>query len=204
MPKPAINGTYKVYPRGFLGSVQSPTIERTSYPSNPSTGRMNYDVRLFDSSKSTKITANMTIDSLYREYVRRGSTSYDFREKVFIAALNAFGTRNIYEWYVAQFNGPSFGDTNRQFIDDTFKFIMTGRRNLPLTNWNSLVKADENNNGVTQLGEHAMKFFVGCRTINDRPIRNMSIAEFIQDWISAEGGFNDMLFTLFILFGVSD
>ena len=204
--KADLNGTFKIYPRGFLGSVQSPTVERSATGTSNDAGlvgRLQYDMTLFDANKSKKITANMIIDKHYRDFVRSGSINFNKREQVFIAALNAFGTKNIYQWYCAQFESPSFGETNRTFLDDIFKFIQTGRRALPLTNWNSLVRADETNDGNRQLGTHASSYF-GCGTVDNMPIRYTSVQQFLQDWLSREGGFNDMIFSLFILFGVSD
>jgi hypothetical protein len=197
-------GAFKIYPRGFLGTVQSPTIEKTtSGQQSENIGRLHFDVTMFDANKSARITANMVIDNLYREAVRRGSTPFDLREKVYIAALRAFGTHSFYDWYRVQYESPAFGLTNRRFLDDTFKFIQTGRRDLPLSNWISMVKADEVNPGTREFDQYAVSFF-GCTNPSEQPTYSASLPEILQQWLSKEGGFNDFLGTLFILFGVSD
>lgn len=198
------NGAFKIYPRGFLGTVQSPTIEKTTAnDSSGMVGRMHFDVTMFDASKSTRITANMVIDSLYREFIRTGRANFEFREKVYIAALNAFGTYNFYNWYQVQYESPAFGNTNRRFLDDTFRFITSGRRSLPLQSWISLVKSDEQNTGEHFLGQYAASYFGVVKT-NEAALYQNTLPEVLQSWLAKEGGFNDMLLTLFILFGVSD
>lgn len=197
-------GSFKIYPRGFLGTMQSPTIEKTNTSiNNQVVGRMHFDVSMFDATKSTRITANMTIDKLYRDFVRSGSAKFEYREQVLVAALRAFGTLRFYDWYRAQFESPVFGQTNRQFLDDTFKFLMTGRRDLPINNWIDLVKADESNTGVHSYSTYAAEFF-RCSGPRETPGSQPQLTEVLQSWVSREGGFNDLIGTLFILFGVVD
>jgi hypothetical protein len=196
------NGKYKIYPRGFLGSLQSPVLEKTNNPTN-TTGRLHYDMNLFDSTKSTKIVANMTIDTLHRELIRTGIANFSFREKVLMEAFKAFGSKHFHEWYFVQYQSPSFGQTNRNFLDDTIRFIETGTRCYPINTWERLVQSDESNTNSKELGPYAKNLFK-CEDVDKQPYRLIGFPEVIQSWISKEGGFNDLLYTLFILFGVSN
>lgn len=191
---------FKVHPRGFLGGLQSTTIVKTDN-ARPNT-RLTVDLSLFSQGRSEKITANLMVDGIFKEIQMHGSGSFERRERFLKAALFAFGSTNFHTWYLAQFQSPSFGDIHQRFLEDTFKFILTGKRDIPLSSWNVLVSPEEDNSSKITHGPNASKLFQYSG--NKNPDYRPSIVEITQKWLSQEGGFNDFAMTVHILFGISE
>lgn len=191
---------FKVHPRGFLGGLQSTTIIKSD-TSKPNT-RLTVDLSLFSQGRSEKITANLMVDNIFKEIQVHGSGSFERRERFLKAALFAFGSTNFHTWYLAQFQSPSFGDIHQRFLEDTFKFIQTGKRDIPLSSWNILVNPEEDNSSKVVHGDQAKKLFQYSN--NNHPDYRPSIVEITQRWLSQEGGFNDFATTVHILFGISE
>jgi len=191
---------FKIYPRGFLGSIDCPVVERSDKPKYNT--KLTVDLSLFSNGKSVKITANTTVDELFKEIQVFGSGSFERREKMLKAGLFAFGTLNFHNWFINQFQSPSFGDMHQRFIEDTIGFILTGNRQIALSAWVNLLEPDEANNNKVEYGPNAKKLFLVYENgqVNNKP----SVTDVIHQWLKQEGGFNDLAHTLHILFGVPE
>lgn len=194
-------GKFKIYPRGFLGAQLEPILERKPRPS----GRLSYDVSLFDANDDKIIIANLKVESAYQSLGRNdlNARKFDFKEQAIIDFMHAFGTTNFAEWYVAQFQSPSFGETHRDFLDDTLHYLTTGNRRMAIQNWNVILDEDERRVSSTALSEKAAEYF-SRRTLMEVAQRNNPIDEVVQQWMRQPGGFSDMLTTGHILFGIND
>jgi len=194
-------GKFKIYPRGFLGAQLEPILERKPRPS----GRLQYDVSLFDTNDDKVIIANLKVESAYQSLGRNdlNARKFDFKEQAMLDFMLAFGTTNFAEWYTAQFQSPSFGETHRDFLDDTLHYLMTGNRRMAVQNWNVILDEDERRVSSTALSEKAVTYF-GRRNLTEVAQLNLSIDEVVQQWMHQSGGFSDMLTTGHILFGMND
>ncbi|WP_233875182.1 hypothetical protein [Paraburkholderia adhaesiva] len=209
---PAAPGTFRLYPRGFLGKILPPRLVVKPRP---------FDVRI----RTTPIAgivvpqqitadANAAVEMLYAQYIKRAAAtmSFEFREKILIVALDAFGTASFSDWYATQAESPSFGDTHQRFLDDTLRFIRHGRRNLSLEAWASFLLPSEGGTrpvGASEFGdaaessEVAGEFFSYMQSA--QPVTagatTVLLADVIQQWTSRPGGIEDLLGTLHLLFG---
>jgi hypothetical protein len=205
-------GALRLYPRGFLGKTLPPRLVVKPRP---------FDVRIRTTPiagivvpQQNTADANPAVEMLYAQYVKRAAAtmSFEFREKILIVALDAFGTASFTDWYASQPESPSVGDTHQRFLDDTLHFIRCGRRNLPLESWVSFLLPFDGGRRLAHVsetsedngpGKTAEEFFSYMQST--QPIAaghgTVLLADVIQQWTSRPGGIEDLLGTLHLLFG---
>lgn len=197
----------RMFPRGFLGADLQPQLVRSpDQVSSILTQKFAFHVDLVGlpgTSGKVNMMANPHVEGLYVEYIKKTimSGSFEFRKKVLHAALHAFGTADFNIWFEAQFKTPACGDLHKRFLDDILKFIVTGRRDMSLENWGSLITITDEGDNIGSISDYAKDFFgigKGAR-VHDR--QNYLLTEIIQRWCSQPNGFEDLLGTLHILFG---
>ncbi|MBB5409403.1 hypothetical protein HDG34_003344 [Paraburkholderia sp. HC6.4b] len=206
------SGALRLYPRGFLGKTLPPRLAVKPRP---------FDIRIRTTPvagivvpQQNTADANAAVEMLYAQYIRRAAAtmSFEFREKILIVALDAFGTASFTDWYATQPESPSFGDTHQRFLIDTLHFIRHGRRNLPLESWASFLLPFDGGRRLAHAGETpdetepteaAEEFFSYMQST--QPIAagpgTALLADVIQQWTSRAGGIEDLIGTLHLLFG---
>jgi hypothetical protein len=194
----------RLFPRGFLGGDLKPQVERTPTQYGHPLTSMTYRVSDHQGPNNS-ITANPFIEALYSAYIKRTVKTNDFnyREAVYKAAFDAFGTKDFHDWFKAQYKSPAAGQLHSDFLADTLEFIMRGRRDMPLENWASLLVITDEGNNIGPYPEKAKEFF-GTKTPTSKPYGNRTnMVDILQDWCSKPNGFEDLLGTLHILFGAA-
>lgn len=159
------------YPRGFLGAA---------------------------AAQDEREDPCLAVEKLYHQYIndRQAGNCFDFREDVFKAALAVFGTKTFQQWYEAQFSSACVTDLHIRFLDDTLTFIRTGKREMSLENWASLIKSGVGA-GAGKMSEQARNYFaIGKSYSYDSTWPGQ-----LQDWCTSHGGFEDLLNFLHICFG---
>lgn len=187
----------KLYPSGFYGGDQGQIITRD--PKSSLSGTHYFDSSIFDTSKEDTILANLAVEELYKEHTYKKTRTFEFRQNAFKTVMQAFGTLNFTAWYLKQFDSKSFGGSNKDFIEDTIRFIMTGKRSLPLSAWSGLVGSDSKKDS-DEYGPFAKGFFGVNRS---GELNNVHLPVVLKQWLSQEGGFNDVIQTTHILFGIT-
>lgn len=153
---------------------------------------------------------NGVVQELYKEYDANPNVvmSMEFRDRLLKAAIAAFGTHSFWIWYENQFRSPLVESTHLNFIDDTFNFIMCGERQFHHAVWLRLLENDQvarervitvSHAGV-KATDRAVEYF-GLTRNQPGPTINNSVIQAIQMWSSRDGGFDDMVRTLHVLFG---
>jgi hypothetical protein len=200
------SGKLRMYPRGFLGSDVQAQSERTPPAFKARLNTYQYTVAIADDS-ANKIPGNPFVESLYSAYIRQSANvgSFDYREKVIVAALDAFGTDRFDVWYLSQLKSPALGNLHGDFLLDTLKYIETGKRDVSLETWQSLLAITDEGNNIGKLSPLAKEFF-GDTTSYEHFVlpkypKNVELTEVIQNWLVHTAGFEDLLGTLHILFG---
>jgi hypothetical protein len=190
---------FRIYPRGFLGASLGTTAQQILRPYQEKVLTHQFHPEMFKAPKSA-VEVNHNIEQIWSHLLRYNHAilDFDYRQKVLLVALNAFGTDDFMKWTMAQFAGPSTGELHAEFIEDTLDFIMTGKRKLHLTSWLPLLTLSDLNTNVTVPSEKIKTFFVEPET---KVARNVKLIDVLQRWCSHEGGFEDMIQTLHILFG---
>lgn len=121
------------------------------------------------------------------------SMTWDFRKEVIQAAMRLLGGNK--NWFMRQDANPLVVEYNYQFVLDTVRFISTGRRKISIYAWPDLLSYHSEGAlpKVAERREVATLFReLGLTT---------PIADLIQQWCSHRGGFDDMMYTLNLLFG---
>jgi hypothetical protein len=191
----------KFYPRGFVGA---------SLPIRLAVKPKPYEIKIRSRVQvglvmptQTSVDANDVIETLYAQYVKRSADtlSFEFREAVLIAAMNAFGMPNFYNWYMSQLAADTVGDMHVRFLADTLQFLMTGRRDMTLETWAQLLKPGSEAIRPIQPCDTAKRFFRMENLQMPRDPGMFRLEDVIQQWCTKPQGFEDLLGTMHLLFG---
>ncbi len=195
-------GSFKLYPRGFLGAIRPPVLMKKAGSSRST--KLQYDNTLFDTNDTKVVVANTAIEDLYARWVRGEATTdrFDFRDEVLQQVMWAFGTPDFEGWFKAQYNSPAFGVDHRNFLDDTLRFLMEGTRMVELHTWDMVLESTDERVQEDTLGDHARRFFNKEFVSNLSPSGKTPLIDVVQLWCSQPGGINDLLATVHILFGL--
>ncbi len=125
---------------------------------------------------------------------------FNFREKILKAAFSSFGTDNIYQWVVLQSSKPTMSDLHKTFIMETLHYLLTDSpRSIHLTSWIRLLEADDRPNSVAI--DTTQYFQKEATNFSTSPKLPTSMIDLVQIWVGKEGGYEDLLVTLFTIFG---
>lgn len=190
-----------IYPRGFAGFDIGLPI-RVTKPTNAAIFKSilhnNSSLR-----ENKNVMSNTDVEGLWKGLTNGNSyiSNESFREAILISALNAFGTKNFYEWIDLQINNQYLGNDHVRFINDTFNFIKTGQRSLNIAFWLQLLAGNNDNNG-NRVKVNLDNFFPSNRPLHLRD--TTLVKDIIIKWVSQPNGFEDLLGSLHILFGDAD
>lgn len=187
-----------VYPRGFFGYDIGLPLQRETSDIKKLMSSIRFNKA--DVSRDRTVISNEEIDNLFSKMYKNeaGVRTMEFRERILKVSMNAFGTTSFYEWCELQTTNPYFGNMHRRFLNDTFKFINTGEREINIDNWDRLVQAKKAEwNDLKTPFEYKDYFKMNQVAIFRRPF---GIKGTIQSWVSQPGGFEDMIRSLRIIF----
>jgi hypothetical protein len=151
-------------------------------------------------AKRPVVEVNQNVENAWTHFLKNsGSTmNFDFREKILLVALEAFGTMDFKAWVDTQFKGPSTGELHAKFIEDTLGFILTGKREMSLQNWEAVLTMADIETNITQHTENIKAFFLD--STGKTPV-NYRLQDVLIRWCGQEGGIEDLVQTLHVLFG---
>jgi hypothetical protein len=192
----------RVYPRGFLGPDSEGQIERSPKPFTIELSRHQYRIS-GPTDKKDAIRPNPRVENVYSKYLRADylSGNFEFRKEILTTAIAAFGTVFFDFWVLAQYKSDTTGSLHGKFLEDTILFIRTGKREMNLETWASLLQITDEGNNIGNLPDSIAEYFGMNTPGTNRIRRSIPTIEVIQDWCSKPGGLEDMLGTLHILFG---
>lgn len=159
-----------------------------------------YQAKRIDVDRDQQVSSgDAEVEVLFRWYITRkvNPDTWDYRVKVLAAATRLFGS-NFGEWASLQMRGnPFVYEYNYDFLLDTYNYLMTGERKLSLQSWEELLL--ENPKAVV------------LNTLQDRFSDDLSkllpsvtkTPDILQGWCSFENGFDDLIYSLHILFGTA-
>lgn len=197
------NQLLKIYPSGFLGSanvIQTEPIDMIVNVKNLlNRTRVN---------KSTPYTASQEIALMWEEALMNSKEfkSFEYKEKILVLAMKAFGTRLFKHWIDAQVDNVMSGDTHYRWIDETLKYVLEGTpRSFQFNTWLTVLSAARPDTEAKGYSKVMYSHFGNRRpTILQGPGRNprtMTVVDFIHAWVSRENGIEDLTASLNVLFG---
>jgi len=150
-----------------------------------------YQVKTGGEGPMVSSLGDQAVSELYRIYEigDKDTRGLTFRFRVFDCALRLFG--DFREWMVLQRNNPNLVGYNLEFLRDTLSYILHGTRRMSPMIWGDLVKESQD---YTSTPHHLV--------LPDLQVpSDITTAQVLQLWCSRKGGFEDLLQTLFVLFG---
>jgi hypothetical protein len=189
-----------VYPRGFLGfdiGINKGDTKASEFMQTIKGLEFNRTIQPSTSAHPS----NPNIDELWQQYIGGSSfiSSFAFREKILLNALKCFGTDNFYDWCLLQVKNPFATPMHTKFINDTLRFIGEGTRSVSVTSWSNLLNIN-NKPSVGVDNDIALKTFFRTNLPNEMQ-KQRDMTSIVICWTSQEGGFEDLLATMYILFG---
>lgn len=161
----------KVFPRGYSGGQSSSTVRDETRLGDPEVTR------------------------LYEIYTGPANPSgtWAFRKQVVKAAMRLFGGST--NWFLRQDPNPLVTEYNYQFLLDTLRFVATGRREISIYGWPDLISnyPAQSLPSIRQRHDIADAFRELALTTSTEAL--------VQNWCLHKGGFDDLMYTLNILFG---
>lgn len=192
----------KLYVRGFFGSNAMSTESVETPRSRPILSVFDLDPKALK-----HVVRNESVVEVYNQMVRRQviHTDFDFRERVIKIALAAFGVNNFETWAKLNTHSPTFTQTHADFITDTVRFITTGKRHMPVSMWDHLVSPGTNDPTSPAAYDVSVMSLLpaGWSLRSNQAIPN-NLHNVIAQWLSQNGGFTDMVTSLYTLFGECD
>jgi len=140
---------------------------------------------------------NEEITKLFNRYLANplALKDFDFRERLIKAAFSAFGTKSIADWIYLQSHQSSVSDLHKSFIVDTLKHIVTLEpRSMEAGQWIRIIEADDKTYNTIIDVRHFFSNSKGEKV-------PASLTDFINAWLRVPKGFEDMLISLFVIFG---
>lgn len=184
----------RIYPSGFLGSN---AMEVTDEPRQQPPRH-----RLFDGVESDSyacpVTGMRQVDRLYQQAARDidGFLSFDFREKVMLCALQAFGTNSFSQWVYAQMKSTHYSDYHQLWIVETLRYVIEGKkRSFTHDTWASLLM---NSRAEVRPAEEEIRRLL---SLNNGGLSDMKLDTFLRMWVQKPKGCDDLLSSLHVLFG---
>lgn len=135
------------------------------------------------------------VHALFMEFTNfpKQAITWEFQKRVINLALDMFAGE--YSWFIRQDANALLNDQNYGFVLDTVRFIATGRRKLSIHTWPALLTYDvpvvtESVEGRRDIYKLMLALSVGTQS-----------EAFIAQWLSQKDGFNDLMYTMNMLFG---
>lgn len=205
----------KIYPSGFIGSNRVQTTKNLDLLSIE-TQMLN----LSSIANPDSYTGNLEVTDLW-ENVISGTpehSTFDFKERILRCASEAFGEESVYRWITAQKKSPYFGEYHAMWLDETLHFVMSGiPRSYSIHNWSVLLRLKDNELLAPEtpatayyfkgIGPRPQKANVLQFNTADTPPDVLKLTNatpfdvFIKTWCSRKGGIDDLMGSLFLLFG---
>lgn len=145
-----------------------------------------------------KIEGDSRVDDLMIEFINfpKRTIYWEYRDKAIKLAQELFSSRS--NWFIAKESDGRVSDIKLMFIVDTLRYVFTGRRRFAITAWGDLLGADngEIKNLVkrTDVTDYLRSIEVLCDA-------ELELNNIIQKWMTQPQGFDDMVFTLYYIFG---
>lgn len=189
-----------IYPRGFIGVGSNPA-EREGSGEDLQTILTNIKLNLPIGKEDEPYKANAAVEDLYQSYRLGNFTEKDpvFSEKVLLTCMRAYGATSFGDWCRMQQQSPYFTRMHKHFLNDTFRFIETGRREVSVENMGALVDRQPKT-----IKDDATALEIDAFLNLNRPLefrRSDRLTDIVTAWLSQRGGFNDFLTSTRTFFG---
>lgn len=200
---PNIPDKLQIYPRGFLGTPLTLMVAKKETPFARTYKQKQFSWALLD-TPDKKRYGDYEVEKLFSKYIRAEGNinSHAFRERIFKLAFKLFGGNDFHFWFHAQKASPLYGDYQHRFLEDTILYLNTGKRELSVQAWDSLLSlSSETDEEVSDSRETKLFFGEKITGEGEKTPKNRTTVDVLQLWWNKPAGVGDLLYTLHILFG---
>lgn len=121
--------------------------------------------------------------------------SFEFKDKLLAAAFSSFSTTSIKSWLAAQKNSIFFGDLQKAYLLETVNFVCGKNRMISPVQWSKMLEAS----AVSRNSSFDYESLFAKNHL-PHPLPD-SIHDFIHMWIKQDKGYEDLLISLWLIFG---
>lgn len=142
-----------------------------------------------------RVTGSGDVNLVYDQMMQRSvnSNGWSYQKRVLQVAMNCFN--DFSQFLLIQKNNPFLYGYNYEFLIDTLRYIQTGRRRVSIQNWLPLLLENHAPN-------NAWRDRAVSRDIQDfLQAVGRSDSNVVSNWVSHPGGLNDLVVSLYIMFG---
>lgn len=135
------------------------------------------------------------VHALFVEFTNfpKQAVTWDFQKRLIDLAQEMFAGE--YSWFIRQDANALLTDQNYAFVLDTVRFIATGTRKFSIHTWPALVTYEVPIVSESVEGRREIYLLVDKLSVPTQADK------FLQQWLSHKGGFDDLMYTLHLLFG---
>lgn len=135
------------------------------------------------------------VHELFMEFTNfpKQAITWAFQKRLIELAQDLFAGE--YSWFIRQDANALLNNQNYGFVLDTVRYIATGRRKFSIHTWPALLTYEVPT--ITESVEGRRDIYL---LMQDLAVATQS-DQFLAQWLSHKDGFNDMMYTLHMLFG---
>lgn len=124
--------------------------------------------------------------------------NFDFQEKILKAAIEAFGTKNFWDWIIFQFTDGEVTAMHCAFLVETLNYISGVPRKTQIQQWIRLLEATNDSSLIVTQGNSAYASLLELRNNKMIPA---DLAEVFVKWLRQPNGYYDFVCSLQVIFG---
>lgn len=142
-----------------------------------------------------RVSGSPDVTTIYDQVMQRkvNHNGWAFQKRVLQVAMNCFS--NFPQFITAQKNNPFLYGYNYEFLIDTLRYIQTGRRKVSVQNWLALLMENHQPNNAWRERTTSREIHDFLTTVGSED------AKVVSAWVSWPGGLNDLVVSLYIMFG---
>lgn len=187
---------YPILHSGFIARIDT-HLTKTEYARNPFVENVLF--RKHGNNDYANLFFSKEVDELYKEFQANRSNlrDFEFRERILKIATLMFGKTGITDWVDIQNKYAKVPHTHLEFIIDIARFIISGKRQMSMAVWENFIT--HNSTGPFTSIDKSEELRVLIK--DNKAIFNGHMSIVLNEWVSQVGGYEDLLYTLWLIFG---
>lgn len=190
----------QLYQSGFIGKPILDLSQSVNHSIRTADG-MQYVVSYDERNLTDSLAVNPRINTLRANLVKDRLSIRDFRKRhAFLEeVINTmpYVNTNFIQWLDLQITSPLLTSIHRQFLEDTFTSVFTGKRTASVYSWAGMLYHIKPQVGLTP--QHYTADFK--RLMQDVGYQQWDFANVVSQWLSRPDGMDDFITTFWVLYG---
>ena len=189
---------YPILQSGFISFTEETLLTPVKYNDLVISNVLSKDYR----SPSNRYFYSKPLSMLYNKWLGNPDCLRDFdtREQLLKLAKTLFATPSFFKWMQLQMDHGEIGSLHETFLIDTLEYLSGRTRRIETPQWVSLIEKAIKSY-ATQV--NIAQFFDKEKypQIAYTSMLSSSTVDILQTWVSRSGGYEDLLISLYVIFG---